>query len=127
MLWYVLVDADGDPASISSAPIPSFPAGWSVVQVESAGQPDLGEWFDPVSGGSVMAPRRWDRASRSWTTLMTPTVMDRVLDDLANDPALVDVWQRLTAAQRTALRSRLSALLGRRRYRYVADPVDLGD
>ena len=34
---------------------------------------------------------------------------------------------RLTVAQRTALRSRLALLLGRRRYRYANDPVDMED
>ena len=54
-------------------------------------------------------------------------MVDRVLDDLTNDATLVAAWQRLTVDQRTALRTRLSQLLGRRRYRYVFEPVDLGD
>jgi hypothetical protein len=127
MIWYVLINAAGDPASISSAPVPNPPNGWSVKEFTADGQPDVAEWWDPVSGGTLTAARRWDRGTASWTTIITPTVVDRVLDDLANDAVLVAVWQRLTVAQRDVLRSRLALLLGRRRYRYANDPVDLED
>lgn len=127
MIWHILVNADGDPASISSQPITDYPQGWSVVQIDSPGQPNVGEWFDPVSGGTVMVGKSWDRAARAWTTMITPQVVDRVTDDLAADQDLVDVWQRLTVAQRTALRTRLARLLGRRRYRYLTESTDLED
>jgi hypothetical protein len=126
-LWYVLINQAGDPASISSAPIPSPPVGMTVVEIESPGQPNVEEWFDPVSGGAILAPKSWDRAAKAWTTLIVPQIVDRVLGDLAADPLLVEMWSRLTTAQRTALRTRLSTLLGRRRYRYSNEPVDLGD
>ena len=127
MIWYVLISPAGDPASISSVPIPNPPSGWTVKEVTADGQPDVGEWWDPVAGGTVMAARRWDRATAAWTTLITPQVVDRVLDDLAADAALVQVWQRLTVDQRAALRARLAQLLGRRRYRYSNEPVDMED
>lgn len=126
-VWYVLIDAAGDPASISTTPIPNPPVGMSVKEFTSDGQPNIGEWFDPVSGGNVIAARTWDRPTKTWTTLVTPQVVDRVLTDLANDATLVDAWQRLTVAQRTAFRTRLAQLLGRRRYRYVNQPIDLED
>lgn len=68
----------------------------------------------------------WDEASRTFTPRPAKVLVDRITD-LNNDPALSAVWTRLTAAQATALRNRLIALLGYRRFRGSGEPVNLGD
>lgn len=70
------------------------------------------------------ASRLWDEALLDWRPRPAEVLSDR-LQDLVNDPVLSAVWTRLTVAQRQTLRDRLVALLGPRRWRQQAEPVDL--
>lgn len=125
MAWYVLINANGDPASLTTVPITDPPAGCTVKAFDGDDQPDVSTWADPIRGRLAALPRPWDRATQTWGAAIPPTLVDR-LDDLAADGALVDAWQRLTVAQRTALRARLGKLLGRYRWRYGSAPIDMG-
>ena len=99
----------------------------SVRQFDAESAPWVSMWESPVEGREIALPCVWDAQASGFAAPIVPTVIDRVLDDLASDPALVAVWQSLDTAQRTALRTRLAALLGRRRWRYATDPVDVED
>lgn len=68
----------------------------------------------------------WDESTRSFVPRPAKVLVDR-LQDLADDPELVAVWQQLTVAQRQVLRDRLGRLLGQYRYRNEAQPQDLID
>lgn len=68
----------------------------------------------------------WDETVADWKPRPAEVLADR-LQDLADDPVLSTVWSRLTVAQRQTLRDRLAALLGPRRWRRPAEPVDLED
>ncbi len=125
MAWYVLIDANGDPASLTTVPIDPVPPGCTVKAFDGDDQPDTSTWTDPIRGRVVALPRPWDRATQTWGAAIAPTLVDR-LDDLAADGALVDAWQRLTVVQRAVLRTRLGKLLGRHRWRYSSAPIDMG-
>lgn len=100
---------DGRLLSIGTVPPVDAPDGTTVVEVA-----------EPPSG-TVM----WDEATRAMVPRPQSVIVDR-LQDLIDDPELVAVWQRLTAAQRTALRNRLVRLLGPMRFRDAGEVIDLG-
>ena len=66
----------------------------------------------------------WDAATRTHVARPAKVLVDR-LQDLIDDPVLAEVWSRLTANQRTILRNRVVALLGRQRWRVVTETVNL--
>ena len=65
---------------------------------------------------------RWDAATRAWVAIPPEVLIDR-LQDLVNHANLLDVWSRLTAAQRTKLRRAMVGLLASRRYRQQTEDV----
>jgi hypothetical protein len=69
---------------------------------------------------------RWDVATRQWVAIPPEVLIDR-LQDLAAHPYMAEVWQRLTAAQRTKLRKAMVWLLASRRYRQQTESVAIGD
>jgi hypothetical protein len=108
--WHAVIDdATGRLVSLGQVVADPLPAG--LVAQDLPGRP----------ADSQM----WDEATRSFVPRPPKVLVDRI-QDLADDPALVAVWTRLTAVQRTALRNRLVQLLGPHRFRSQSTPVDLG-
>lgn len=110
MAWFVIVNRDtGDPVSFCDA-IPDDLPPLLFEAVELPRHPQAGEVYDP--------------ATRK-VTGNGKTLIDRV-QDLADDVDLTAVWLRLTATQRTVLRTRLARLLGPARWRFPGEKADVG-
>lgn len=122
--WFVLVE-DGQPISITTLPIDKPGKGRSVVTIDSDGQPDVADWFDPVQQQTVKVARAWDDKALAWGDPITPVVVDR-LEDLKADPAIAAVTTRAQAAEKQAMLDKLGAVLGSERYRYATDSVEIG-
>lgn len=106
--WTIYRNADGVCLGHTSVEPTAPPAGSTVLQ--------HAERQDQVN--------RWDEATRAWVAIPAPVLIDR-LQDLAQHPYLANVWQRLTAAQRTQLRKAVVWLLGTHRYRQPTEEVAL--
>jgi hypothetical protein len=110
MAWYAVCrDVDGELISIGTVLAEPMPEG--MVALEQAQRPDA-------------ATQIWDRTLRVFVARPEPARADRV-QDLADDPDLSAVWQRLTVTQRQTLRDRLVRLLGPHRYRLTHQPTDM--
>jgi hypothetical protein len=82
--------------------------------------------FTVVAHGAARQDQgnRWNVATRTWVAIPPEVLVDR-LQDLANHPYMAEVWQRLTAAQRTKLRKAMVWLLGSKRYRQPTEEVPI--
>ena len=112
---------------------------WATGDLVSVGTvlaPDAAERFQVILLGDERPDREavvWDRAERSFVARPAPVLLDR-LDDvearLQADPDFRAVWDGLSAARKTQVRSGiravLTALLGARRFRREGDPVEVG-
>lgn len=106
-MWFYLYETATGRLLSEASESPTPGAGQAVVS-----RPDRAD-------SSVM----WDAATASFVARPAKVLVDRV-QDLADDPVLSAVWTRLTAAQRTALRNRLAALLGSQRMRGSGEQVN---
>lgn len=103
MAWYaVYVASNGRLRSIGTIVASPLPPG--LASVELAQRPTDAE--------------EWDETTRTFIPSVPPVVIDR-MDDLRDDPTLPAIWAKLTAAERTTLRTVIIRLLGPRRFRYA--------
>ena len=87
----------------------------------------VGSTAEQLAGNPLATGLLWDAPTRQFAAMAPSPLIDR-FQDLLVDPRYADfvtAWNALNAAQRTALRTALSRLLGRMRYRSVDDQVDL--
>jgi hypothetical protein len=120
MAWYIFITkADGVAVSESE----SIPAGLDTNTYEAIDVIERPDWTVKV----------WNSATRSLNDRLLPTPIDRLDDIQARflaDPDFSAVWNSLTAARKTQLRTGIQRVLGfffrSHRWRYPGDEVEIG-
>jgi len=109
MAWFALYNtASGQILSVGTVIADPLPAGVTLLQL--AGQPSDNEMWDQVNKTFVVRPAK--------------VLVDR-LDDLLADTDFASVWNNLSAARKTALRTALIKLLGSQRFRAQSEQAGL--
>jgi len=109
-MWYAIIESTTGRLLSLGDSLPDTRPGQDILPLGET-LPDMGQMM-------------WEELGRRFIARPVPVLVDR-LDDLNADPDYMTAWNRLTAAQRVALRTALARMLGDYRMRRDDEPVPL--